>query len=327
MPISKVTSGIKTAGDVMTTRLATVSHRTDVATAIGLLAKHNISGMPVLDDHGNYAGVFSEKSSLRALVQTAATLHESGEPLHAGDFMVQRLVCLSPQTDVFDAIGTLLANRFSGAPVVDPDGRPLGVFSEKDSMRVLIKGAYEQWPGAEVGAFMNPDPGRIITEQTDLPTIADMFVNTPYRRLLVVRQDILQGQISRRDVLHHSRLLASILRNMISMADEQGVPAPSARSEAARDQLASTCVARFMDTQARTIRDDVDLLTIAQIFLTTPYRRLPVVRDGHLLGQISRRDVLAAVYQLIEPVAGDRQESLLYLSAVLRDGDPIPLLQ
>src|SRR5690606_3245678 len=184
-----------------------------------LLVKHNISGMPVIDDQGRYVGVFSEKSCLRALVQTAAALQDRHWlPAQAADFMQTRLFRLRPHENVFEAIGALLRNRVSGAPVVDDDGFLLGVFSEKDSMSVLIKGAYDQLPGAEISAFMNPDRGRIITDDTDLLTIANMFVTTHYRRLPVVRDGMLQGQISRRDVLRNSRLLSSIIRDILAFA-------------------------------------------------------------------------------------------------------------
>ena len=37
----------------------------------------------------------------------------------------------------------LLEHRFSGAPVVDEDGKFLGVFSERYIMQLLINSAYE----------------------------------------------------------------------------------------------------------------------------------------------------------------------------------------
>ena len=49
----------------------------------------------------------------------------------ASDIMVTRLVKLNPDTDVFKAIEILVKNRISGAPVVDDDGKLVGVFSEK----------------------------------------------------------------------------------------------------------------------------------------------------------------------------------------------------
>lgn len=335
MTISKSPAAMKTASDVMATRLTTVTPETDVASAIRLLVKQNISGMPVIDAEGQYLGVFSEKSCLRALVHTAESLQgHFRPPAQASAFMQTRLFRLRPHENVFEAIGALLRNRVSGAPVVDDDGLLLGVFSEKDSMSVLIKGAYDQLPGAEISAFMNPDKGRIISDDTDLLAIANMFVATHYRRLAVVRDGVLQGQISRRDVLRHSRLLSSIVRDLLASArsvtpaaeNTAGSSAHSPDSDAAREQLSAVSVVRFMDSEAKTITEDVDLLTIAQIFFSTPYRRLPVIRDGRLIGQISRRDVLAAVYQLIEPAVADRQQSTLYLSGVLKDGDGIPAI-
>ena len=75
-----------------------------------------------------------------------------------------------------------------------------------------------------------------------------------------------------------------------------------------------------MDTKAHTITQETDLLSIAQIFLNTNYRRLPVLSDGKLVGQVSRRDVLHATYDLMA-VAPQREATLLYLSALVDRGD------
>ena len=77
-----------------------------------------------------------------------------------------------------------------------------------------------------------------------------------------------------------------------------------------------------MDSDARTITEDADLLGIAQIFLLTPYRRLPVLRDGKLVGQVSRRDLLAVTHRLIE-VPQHREKATLYLSALSGSGEAV----
>lgn len=119
----------------------------------------------------------------------------------ARDFMVSRLITLSPEMDVFQAVRLLLKHRISGAPVVDRDGRYLGVFSEKCSMHVLLDAAYDSLPTTSVGAFMDTD-ARTIGPETDLLAIAQVFLLTSARRLPVVdEQGYLAGQISRRDVL------------------------------------------------------------------------------------------------------------------------------
>jgi hypothetical protein len=57
------------------------------------------------------------------------------------------------------------------------------------------------------------------------------------------------------------------------------------------------------------------LMSIAQIFLTTPRRRLPVLRDGRLVGQVSRRDVVQAALNLVRHHPS-YEKQLLYLSAL-----------
>lgn len=121
--------------------------------------------------------------------------------LLARDLMVTNLITLRPEMDALQAIRTLLQHRISGAPVVDADGNYLGIFSERDSMSVLLGLTYEQQPSTHVGAFMNTDRGCTIDEAVDLLTIAQTFLNKDYRRLPVLRGTKLVGQISRRDVL------------------------------------------------------------------------------------------------------------------------------
>ena len=133
-------------------------------------------------------------------------------PTLAQDIMVTKLVTLRPQMDVFQAIGLLLKHRISGAPVISDDRRLVGIFSEKCCMRVLVEGAYDQLPSTEVFAFMDTDV-LSVTEETDLLTIAQIFRDKPYRRLPVLRDDELVGQISRRDVLHAAHRLTAVAAN------------------------------------------------------------------------------------------------------------------
>lgn len=88
------------------------------------------------------------------------------------------------------------------------------------------------------------------------------------------------------------------------------------------EQLPSSQVGAFMDTSMkRTIGEETDLLTIAETFLNTEYRRLPVLRGTKLVGQISRRDVLAAALKMIDKNPGERKTTLLYLSAIIERKD------
>jgi len=91
--------------------------------------------------------------------------------------------------------------------------------------------------------------------------------------------------------------------------------------DAAYDQLPSSSLMAFVDTSPPTIDEDTDLLCIAQTFLDSSCRRLPVLdARGRLCGQISRRDIMRAVRQQLRHVEHTHVDGGLYFSA-LHDSD------
>ena len=122
-------------------------------------------------------------------------------PILAKDMMVTRLIKLRPEMQLRDAARMLVRNKISGAPVVDDDGKIVGVFSEKDLMQALLDAVYEEFPSTDVQAYMEPNP-RTVSEDLDMLSIIQIFNDNTYRRLPVVRDGKLVGQISRRDVLN-----------------------------------------------------------------------------------------------------------------------------
>ena len=124
----------------------------------------------------------------------------SGQDFSAGDIMTSRLVTLDPEMDVFKAIELLLKHKISGAPVIDKNRRLLGMFTEKSCLEVMVTAAYDGLPANEVGSFMS-EPAETIEENTGMLTMAQIFLNQQTRRLPVLRDGKLVGQVSRRDLI------------------------------------------------------------------------------------------------------------------------------
>ena len=72
----------------------------------------------------------------------------------AADIMARSVVTLSPDMDIYGAVQLLLKKEISGAPVVDPEGRLVGVLSEKDCLKVLAGGALDGLPEGKVSDYM-----------------------------------------------------------------------------------------------------------------------------------------------------------------------------
>lgn len=305
---------VKTAQDFMRRKLVTLASDTKVFDGVAQLLRDNISGAPVIDADGNYLGVFSEKCCMNALTKTVEVASDVGlYAPHVREFMKCELVTLSPDVDVFDSIDHILSRRISGAPVVDEQGRFCGIFSEKTAMRVLIAAVHDQLPGTNVGSYMNVDRNRVIGDEDTLLSVAHKFQQTPYRRLPVLHGEKLAGQVSRRDVLRAEHRLAS------DALDRSARPDSDPRL---RDAVKPEDVGDYMDKVALTTGPNTDLLSIAQMFLNSPYRRLPIVDNGKLVGQVSRRDLLEAAAALLKPEKHRYGAETLYLSPLADTAPP-----
>ena len=301
----------------MVTNLVTVGPEDDVLRGTRLLLHRRISGAPVVDSDRRYLGTLTQSSCMRVLCPTAreAGVETSHLP-QARELMSKKLLTLSPETDAIEATALLLEHRFSGAPVVDENQKILGVFSERYIMRLLINSAYEQVPSTRVDAFMNTDRGRLIDETTDLLEVARILLNTYYRRLPVLKDGKLIGQISRRDVLSAEHHLARFVKGRWRTLLDHRVGRILADVWPSGGELPSTQISHVLETSAETIAENLDLLAIARIFLDSNRRRLPVLREGKLLGQISRRDLLLKVLDLLSEHP-HREQPGLFLSAIM----------
>ncbi len=122
----------------------------------------------------------------------------------AKEYMAHELVTVTPQTDAYEAIGLLLKHRISGMPVVDDQGNLVGILSERDCLQTLVQSQYHEDPTAQVSELMSAEPTTVAPD-IDILQVAKLFLENPYRRLPVVEDGRLVGQISRRDVLRAIR--------------------------------------------------------------------------------------------------------------------------
>ena len=124
--------------------------------------------------------------------------------------MTTDLWTLSPEVDVYEAVDFLVKHGISGAPVVDDQGKLVGVLTEKDCLTLLAKGANNLPPSGRVEDFMTREV-HTIPPRMDIHFAAGVFLAKPYRRFPVVEGERLVGIISRRDVLKAIQSIAKVL--------------------------------------------------------------------------------------------------------------------
>lgn len=120
--------------------------------------------------------------------------------IKVSDYMAASLVTFKPDMEMRLAISLLVEKRISGAPVVDDHGNLVGVLSEQDCMKVALSAGYYDDYAGQVKDYMSAKVTTIDAD-TSILALAQLFIDSPFRRYPVMQNNRLVGQISRRDVL------------------------------------------------------------------------------------------------------------------------------
>jgi CBS domain-containing protein len=135
--------------DVMTASVVTVDRITPYKEIAGLLAQHRISGVPVLGIGRKVTGIVSEADLLEARAgRITATGRRvlpwpAGRKRHQGliasQLMTSPAITVHPDASVAGAARLMNAHRIRRLPVVDPEGKLLGIVSRRDLLSVFLR--------------------------------------------------------------------------------------------------------------------------------------------------------------------------------------------
>lgn len=144
--------------DMMTKEVITVSEDDTVKKCANLLTKHSLSGLPVVDGEGYVKGIITEGDLIRhnSKVQVPAFLEILGGIIYLDDpnkyfddvkksmghfvktVMTENLVTISPNEEVEKAATLLVRKKVKRLPVLDEEGKLVGIVSRRDIMNHLF---------------------------------------------------------------------------------------------------------------------------------------------------------------------------------------------
>jgi CBS domain-containing protein len=135
--------------DVMTTHVVAVRKNASFKDMAARLREHRVSAFPVLDDDNKVIGVVSEADLLtkEALEygssRVSGMLHHREQAKAAGltaeDLMTTPAVTIGPNDFVSHAARLMYSRRVKRLPVVDDDGRLIGIVSRADLLSVYSR--------------------------------------------------------------------------------------------------------------------------------------------------------------------------------------------
>lgn len=123
-------------------------------------------------------------------------------PILVEDHMSRKLVTFSPDQSILEVMESFAKNRISGGPVLDDSGFLVGIVSEADCMKQISESRYFNQPIGDrsVEDFMTKEV-ETIPHDTSIFDAAGIFHKSGRRRLPVMKEGLIIGQISRKDIV------------------------------------------------------------------------------------------------------------------------------
>ncbi len=122
------------AKDIMTREnIISVKKDTAVFEAVELITKHDISGLPVVDDDMTVIGIVSEKDLLKLFPEKG-----DAENKTVGDFMTQPAVHFDEDENLVYIYDFLQKNIFRRVPITSKE-KLVGIISVRDALKYILQ--------------------------------------------------------------------------------------------------------------------------------------------------------------------------------------------
>jgi len=275
--------------EVMNDEVILIQENEQVNHARNLMLKHGLSRVIVVDKEDNPIGIVTEKDLIRRLRGNGpAWKRRPIDTIAIRRVMSNDLVTIDPQSNVKDAVETMLRNKISSVPVVDGEGLA-GIVTKTDLMNFYASKFQNRW---KVNDLMTKD---VITVNEN---------HTLSHVISVMDENNVAGVV----VMFDSDIAGIITPANISFAQvddpETGVniekvyfvrQSPEGEDKRKVKELMLTA-GDVMAEDIITISADVDSAEAAKLMYDNEISHIPVVDDDdNLVGIITRTDIIKGI--------------------------------
>lgn len=302
--------------DVMTQAPRSVLPATPVGEVVRLLLSSNFNGVPVIDAQQTPVGIITQEDLIKRArmpvrlglladldPDKVESLLGALSPKTAGEIMSQPAVTVSEDEVLTKAVDLMLARRLKRLPVVNAEGKLVGVLSRLDVFRTIAlktpdwsaiqEHAIDIQNARTVRDIMRRDTHVVAPETPALEVIKIIDTNDIQRVAVVDRDGRLLGLISDRRLLaafseHHGGLWDYLISKL--SFTEIG-----RRHKAFLESVQSKTAAEVMQPGLTTVHEDTALDEAVRIMVDKQLKRLPVIdAQGLFKGMVSRDSLLRA---------------------------------
>ena len=141
------------AGDIMTKKVISIKKQTSAKEIAEIMARHGVSGIPVIDDDEQVVGIISEndflsrmgKKEVKSFMNIIARCLENKGCLavpirnqNAEDIMTSPVITASEDTPVFDIVNLFAEKNINRVPIISQEMKLIGIVSRADALQTVI---------------------------------------------------------------------------------------------------------------------------------------------------------------------------------------------
>ncbi len=151
--------------DLMTPKPITVHRETPIAEIVQIMTGRRIRHLPVVAEDDSLCGIISQRDLPKLHAGEAAggaSTEKTRDPSAASpssacaqDIMSSTVDTVLPDCCTGEAARRMLKSKRSSLPVVDPDGRVIGIITEADFLRLAAR----EWPPCSCGSVVSTRVG------------------------------------------------------------------------------------------------------------------------------------------------------------------------
>jgi len=307
--------------EIMTHTVTTVHPEAPLAEVVEKLLDKDYTALPVVDASGRVVGIISDTDLLeRGDMEVSLSLKKAVDPDLAraliarlrhvtktvAQVMTPEPVTIAPHASLSEAARLMSKKKLKRLPVVDADGRLLGVLGRLDILTALAAGYLPQ-KASPRPTSLHPVNPRTVAEAMDLsvPTVSPqtllsdvlaLLASTRIKRVVVVdAEQRVVGIISDSDLIARISPEAhpGVLEHLVSKFP---FGALSAEARSHLQKTTSKTAADLMTREVVTLTADSSIATALALSAEKHIKRFPVVdATGKLMGIVGRSGLLSAL--------------------------------
>ncbi|MGL6297643.1 MAG: CBS domain-containing protein [Methanobacteriaceae archaeon] len=191
------------------------------------------------------------------------------------EIMSRNIISMSKKGSMGEAITKMMENDIGVIPIIDDNEKLVGIVSERDFATAMAGVLTEEI----VDDFMATDV-ITITPGTPIESVTKIMVRNNFKRIPVVEDEEIVGIVTANDIL-------------IFLGENKFSEVHSTSGLS----ILSTSVSEIMENEVKSVVPLTRVGDFCEILEKDGIGGVPVIKDGKIVGMITERDILHALYE------------------------------